>query len=177
MSSAQPGNSKFRDASRGAPVHRVEGPSPCLLPGGHPGAALRCAPTLVRPGDTACASAFTAANAVRSDRAPPGHRGHGPSRDGRHRRSHHRRAHRPVSASVEPQGTVAIGAGSFSIARAAGLQRPIRIEGKHSNKFICHFSSGVNSSPLRATKMYENSDRVSQNHKKHSGPPSPRGRG
>ena len=47
-----------------APVQRVEGASPCLLPRGTRARSVRCRPTPARPGDTACASASTAATAV-----------------------------------------------------------------------------------------------------------------
>jgi hypothetical protein len=51
----------------------------------------------------------------RSDRDPPGHRGHGPSRDGGRDGSHHRRnvSHRPVSAWREPSGSWSSGQGCF----------------------------------------------------------------
>ena len=59
-----------------------------------PGAAARCRRTPARPGDTACASASTAARLRRPDGDPPGHRGHGPARDGCRHGSHHRRTSR-----------------------------------------------------------------------------------
>ena len=49
---------------RRAAVHRVEGTSPCLLPGGTGARPRSCRRTPARPGDTACASASTAATAV-----------------------------------------------------------------------------------------------------------------
>jgi predicted metal-binding integral membrane protein DUF2182 len=86
--------SRCSSRRRRAPVHRVEGTSPCLLPGGtgarpyvaggrRHGLATRPAP---RPPlqPLLC----------RSDGDPPGHWGHEPSRDGGHGGSHHRRTSR-----------------------------------------------------------------------------------
>ena len=53
-----------RPDRRRAPVHRVEGASPRLLPGGTEARPYSYRRTPARPGDTACASASTAATAV-----------------------------------------------------------------------------------------------------------------
>ena len=53
-----------RPDRRRAPVHRVEGASPRLLPGGTRARPYAAGATPARPGDTACASASTAATAV-----------------------------------------------------------------------------------------------------------------
>ena len=76
------------------PVHRVEGASPCLLPGGtraRPYAAGRRRHGLAtRPAPRPPLQPLL----CRSDGDPPGHRGHGPSRDGCRGGSHHRRTSR-----------------------------------------------------------------------------------
>jgi len=56
---------------RRPPAHRVEGASPCLLPGGTRTRPYAAAPAPARHGGTACASASTAATAVRSDGDAP----------------------------------------------------------------------------------------------------------
>ena len=83
-----------RPDRRRAPVHRVEGASPCLLPGGaraRPYAAGRRRHGLAtRPAPRPPLRPLLR----RSDGDPPGRRGHGPSRDGCRGGSHHRRTSR-----------------------------------------------------------------------------------
>ena len=77
-----------------APAHRVEGASPRLLPGGaraRPYAAGRRRHGLAtRPAPRPPLQPLL----CRSDGDPPGHRGHGPSRDGCRGGGHHRRTSR-----------------------------------------------------------------------------------
>ena len=83
---------------RRAPVQRVEGTSPCLLPG-----SVRLALARMSPRATASRHGLATRPAprpplqpllCRSDGDPSGHRGHGPSRDGGRDGSHHRRTSR-----------------------------------------------------------------------------------
>jgi len=83
-----------RPHRRRAPVQRVEGASPGLLPGGtraRPYVAGRRGHGLTtRPASRTPLQPLL----CRSDGDPPGHRGHGPSRDGCRGGNHHRRTSR-----------------------------------------------------------------------------------
>jgi hypothetical protein len=89
-----PHGRRGRPDRRRAPVHRVEGALPCLLPGGARPRTHAAGRRRHRLATGPASGSPLQLRLRQSDGACPGHRGHGPSRDGGRGGRHHRRTPR-----------------------------------------------------------------------------------